>query len=401
MDISSNPRSQGRSATGRACARRRIRSIFACICLAALCAHPAFAAETVKVGLDVPLTGAAAAIGHYLLWGAEIAVEEVNAQGGVQGKQVELLTRDDATNPERALLNVKELVEKERVVAILGPANSGNALAFIPYLQEKHVPNMILTASATTLTNIFRNQEKNYIFRATLPDAEQLKFLASWATGKFKRVGIASDTTPYGLLGKKDLIAAMAASGLTPVATVEFDLGADDMSRQTKMLKDAGVEAVAVISLGPEIANFIRSADKTGLKATFFGLYPFFLPSIAELPARLSNGLVGALGSEPKESPKAMELDAKVRKERLPEGYYPFRFVVAAYEGTKLLLQAINNAGSLDGEAIRDALEGVHRFKGVSGVFLNPFSKTDHELYEIENLYLGTWEDGEVVRLQE
>lgn len=372
------------------------------MCMAALCASPALAAgETVKVGLDVPLTGTAAAIGHYLLWGAEIAVDEANAQGGVLGKPVELLTRDDATNPERALQNVKELVEKDRVAAILGPANSGNALAFIPYLQKKHVPNMILTASATTLTSIFRDQEKNYIFRATLPDAEQLQFLASWAAGKFKRVGIAFDATAYGRLGKKDLIEALAASGLSPVATVEFDPGEVDLGKQALLLKNANVDAVAVISLGRQIANFIRSADRAGLRAVFFGLYPFFLPSIADLPPRLSNGLVGALGSEPRESPKAMEIDAKVRKERLPSGYYPFRFVVAAYEGTKLLLQAINRAGSLNGEAIRDALEATHRFMGVSGVFLNPFSKTDHELYEIENLSLGTWKDGEVVRLQE
>ncbi len=363
-------------------------------------AAPARAKE-IRIGLDVPLTGSAAAIGHYLLWGAEIAVAEANAQGGVSGRPVNLLVRDDETDPDKALQNVRELVEKDHVLAILGPANSGNALAFIPYLQERRVPNILLTASATTLTTIYAGQPKNYIFRATLPDAEQLKFLAAWAAGKFKRLGIASDTTPYGRLAKKDLIEALAAHGLAPAATVDLSLGEVDLTGQAAVLKEQGVDAVAVISMGPEIANMVRSADRIGLRAVFFGLYPFFLPSIAELPTRLSNGLVGVLGAAPDDSPKARDIDAKVRRKYLGQGYYPFKFVAAAYEGTRLLLQAIREAGSLDGEAIRDALENISSFEGLAAVFDKPFGKTQHELYKIDNLYLGTWKDGAVSRVAE
>lgn len=372
-----------------------------------LSSHAADAAErqdtaaTIKIGLDIPLTGSAAAIGHYLLWGVRVAVDETNAAGGVLGRPVELLVLDDETSPDKAAQNIREFVDKDKVAVVLGPANSGNALAFIPFLQERRVPNMLLTASATTLTKIYENEDRNYIFRATLPDAEQLKALARWAAKKFKKIAIASDSTPYGQLAKKDFFEALATHGLAPVETVEFELGALDMTSQALRLKPLGIEALAVLSLGPEIANMIRSADAIGLRPVFIGLYPFFLPSIAQLPTRLSDGLVGVLSASPEDSPKAAEIDRIVRRDYLKEGYYPFKFVVAAYEGTKLSLQAIANAGSTDGTEVRDALENTVRFEGVHRVFIKPFSKTDHELYEVDDLYLGAWKNGKVLRLDE
>lgn len=104
---------------------------------------------------------------------------QIGEEGGVAASPGETQPHTrvslDATNPEKALRNVKELVEKDRVAAILGPANGGKALAFIPCLQEKHVPGMILTASAATPPPLFREEEKNRIFRATLPDAEAVR----------------------------------------------------------------------------------------------------------------------------------------------------------------------------------------------------------------------------------
>lgn len=361
----------------------------------------ALPAEVAKIGVNIPLTGSAADIGQYLLWGVEIAVAETNASGGVGARPVQAVILDDETNPQKAAENVRQLIGRDNVAAVLGPANSGNALAMIPIMQEAQKPLMLLTASATKLTSIYRDAPKNYIFRATLPDREQIKKLLDWAAPRFPRLGIACDTTPYGQLARQDLTELMAERGLKPAAVVEFDMGELDMTSKIRELQKTPLDAVAVLSLGREVANFVRGADAVGFKARLIGQYPFFLYPIKELPDRLSNGLTGVLGSSAQDSPKSREIDAIVRAKYRHQGYYPFKFVEAAYEGTRLVLQAMNEAGSDQGPAIRDALENIERFQGVSQEFVRPFSRERHELYKVENLSMGTWQNGDVVRLEQ
>lgn len=371
--------------------------------LALLLSLPSLAlpAEVAKIGVNIPLTGSAADIGQYLLWGVEIAVAETNASGGVGGSPVQAVILDDETSPQKAAENVRQLIGRDNVAAVLGPANSGNALAMIPIMQEAQKPLMLLTASATKLTSIYRDAPKNYIFRATLPDREQIKKLLDWAAPRFPRLGIACDTTPYGQLARQDLTELMAERGLKPAAVVEFDMGELDMTGKIRELQKTPLDAVAVLSLGREVANFVRGADAVGFKARLIGQYPFFLYPIKELPDRLSNGLTGVLGSSAQDSPKSREIDAIVRSKYRHQGYYPFKFVEAAYEGTRLVLQAMNEAGSDQGPAIRDALENIERFQGVSQTFVRPFSRERHELYKVENLSMGTWQNGDVVRLEQ
>lgn len=365
------------------------------------CVAPCFAQGGVTLGLDVPLTGSAADIGHYLLWGVEIAVEEANAAGGALGRPIRLAVLDDEMDPAKAAANITEFIEKEHVSAVLGPANSGNALAFIPLLQKAKIPNMLLTASATKLTRIYAGEPKNYVFRATLPDREQIQALMAWAAGRYTKIALACDTSPYAQLGKQDMLEAMRAHGLEPVAVVEFEPGELDLTAQARQLQASPAQAVAIISLGQEVANLVRSADAIGYRPQFLGQYPFFLHPVKELPNRLSNSLIGVLSSTPDDSDKAREIDAIIRRKHLPQGYYPFKFVEAAYEGAKLTIQAIREAGSADGEAIRDALENTARFEGVSRVFVRPFDPARHELYKADNLFMGSWKDGKVYRLEQ
>jgi branched-chain amino acid transport system substrate-binding protein len=365
----------------------------------ALTPEPCRAADPVRIGVDIPLTGAAADIGNYLLWGVEIALDEANREGGALGRPIEAVVLDDETSPEVAAKNAARLISEEKTALVLGPANSGNALAMIPVMQEARKPLMLLTASATKLTRIYAGAPENYVFRATLPDREQIRALLAWASGQFSRIAIACDTTPYGQLARQDMVELMAEKGMSPVAVVQFDQGDLDMTAQARELSQTPAEAVALLTLPPEVASFVRSADAVGYRPRFIGQYPFFLRSVKELPARLSNGLAGVLGSSPQDSPKARELDHLVRTRYRHDGYYPFKFVEAAYEGAKISIQAIRQAGSEDGESIRRALESMERFQGVSRVFEHPYSRNRHELYRAENLSIGVWQDGAVRRL--
>ncbi len=360
-----------------------------------------YGGDVLKLGVDTPLTGSGASPGHYLLWGFQIAVDEVNAKGGVLGKKVEGIIMDDETDPQRAVGNIRELVYDKKVPAVLGPVNSGNAVAFIPILQKEHIPVVLLISTAAKLTKIYEKEPENYIFRSALPDSGQPEVLVRWAVKKFKKIGIAADSTGYGKFGRESLLEMFKKYKSEPAEMVEFDLGDMNMTSQMEKLKKAGADAVAVYSLGPEIAELVRSADKISYHPVFFGPWTFFHHSIFQLPKRLSNGMVGVLALTPYDGEKAKEIDRIVREKYVGDKYYPFTFVAVAYEGTKLMLEAIEKAGSADGEKIRDALENIENFQGVSKIFTKPFSKSDHELYNADDMFLGVWKDGKVVRLEE
>jgi branched-chain amino acid transport system substrate-binding protein len=369
----------------------------------ALLALPAgaFAAGPAKIGVSVPLTGPMAEAGHFLLWGVEIAVAEANAQAGAAAAPVEAVILDDETNPKKAAANLARLMEQDKVAAVIGPANSASAVSMIPIAQKARMPLMLLTATATGLTLIHQGEPGgNYIFRATLPDREQIRFLLNWAAARYQRIAIACDTTPYGQSCRQDMTELMAERGMTPAAVVQFGQGDMDMAAQCKELAQAAPQAVAVLTLPSEVASFVRSADKAGLRTDLIGQYPFFLQPIKELPERLSSGLTGVFGSSPDASPKARDIDRLVRERYGYTGYYPFKFVETGYEGAKILIQAIRASGSLEGPAIRKALESLERFEGAARVFERPFTEDSHDLYKAQDLYMGVWRDGKVERLK-
>ena len=361
----------------------------------------ASAQEGIKIGVDTPLTGSGATPGHLLLWGFQIAMDEVNAKGGILGKQIIPVVRDDESQVQKSITNIKEFVYGEKVTAVFGAVNSGNAMAFIPILQQERIPIVIPVATATKITLLYQNEPKNYIFRSGLPDNGQVQRLVSWAVKKFKKIGLAVDSTGYGQFGQENLVEALKKQNVVPAEIVKFNMGDTDMTSQLGKLKAAGCDGVAVYTLGPEIANLFRSAEKIDYHPKFFGPWTFFHNEVGDLPARLSDGAVGVLSSTAQDSDKARELDRKMRERYVKQGFYPFTFVAVSYEGAMLLFNAIAKAGSLDGEKIRDALENTENFQGLSKTFPKPFSKTKHELYGPDDMFLSVWKNGQPIQLKD
>lgn len=372
-----------------------------CLALFVHAGSAAFAQEGIKIGVDTPLTGSGATPGHLLLWGFQIAMDEVNAKGGILGKQIVAVVRDDESQVQKSISNIKELVYSEKVSAVFGPVNSGNAMAFIPILQQERIPIMIPVATAAKISHVFENEPKNYVFRSALPDDGQVQRMVAWGVKKFKKIGLAVDSTGYGQFGQQSCVEELGKKGVAPAEAVKFNMGDTDMTSQLGKLKAAGCDGVIVYTLGPEIANVIKSAEKIDYHPTFFGPWTFFHNEVGNLPARLSDGAVGVLSSTAQDSPKAKEIDKVMREKYVKEGFYPFTFVAVSYEGAMLLFKAIEKAGSLDGEKIRDALENFENFQGITKTFAKPFSKTKHELYGPDDMFLSMWKDGQPVQLKD
>jgi branched-chain amino acid transport system substrate-binding protein len=205
-----------------------------------------FAADNIKIGLQGPLTGGSSPMGVSMRDGAKLAVSEINAKGGVLGRKLEMIERDDEAKNERGVQIAQELINKEKVVATVGYINSGVSLASQRFYQEAKIPVMNNVATATLITKQFADQPENYVFRNSANDTIQSAMIVEEVIGrrKYSKVAILADATNYGQLGREDLEKALKAKGITAVAVEKYNIKDVDMTPQLLKAKEAGAEVV-------------------------------------------------------------------------------------------------------------------------------------------------------------
>src|ERR1700710_2173950 len=194
----------------------------------ALCAFTSasYAADPIKIGVDGPFTGGSSSMGVSMRDGVRLATAEINKAGGVMGRQLVLVERDDEAKNERGVQVSQELINKEKVVATLGYANTGVALASQRFYQEAKIPVINNVATGSIITKQFADQPENYVFRNAANDQIQSAMIVDEAIGKLKytKVAILADSTNYGQLGREDLEKALDKKGLKAVAVEKFNI---------------------------------------------------------------------------------------------------------------------------------------------------------------------------------
>src|SRR6201991_4023657 len=178
-----------------------------------LSAGVALAADPIKIGVDGPFTGGSSSMGVSMRDGVRLAVEGINKAGGWLGRQIVLVERDDEAKNERGVQIAQELINKEKVVAVVGYINTGVALASQRFFQEAKIPVFNNVATGSVVTKQFADQPENYVFRNAAADRIQAPMIVEEAVVKrgFKKVAILADSTNYGQLGREDLEKALAA----------------------------------------------------------------------------------------------------------------------------------------------------------------------------------------------
>ena len=202
----------------------------------------AIAAEPIKIGVAGPFTGGSSSMGVSMRDGVRLATEEINKAGGVMGRQLLLVERDDEAKNERGVQIAQELINKEKVVAAVGYINTGVALASHRFFQEAKIPVMNNVATGTLVTKQFDKEPENYIFRNAAHDSIQAPMIVEEAVVRkgYKKVAILADSTNYGQLGRDDLEKALAAKGVKAVAVEKFNIKDVDMTAQLLKAKEAG-----------------------------------------------------------------------------------------------------------------------------------------------------------------
>ena len=345
----------------------------------------AAAADTIKIGVDGPFTGGSSSMGVSMRDGVRLAVSEINAAGGVLGRKLEVVERDDQAEKGRGVQIAQEFINKEKVVAAVGYINTGVALASQRFFQEAKIPVMNNVATGSIITHQFDDQPENYIFRNAAHDSIQAPMIVEEAITRrgFKKVAILADSTNYGQLGREDLERALGLKGVKPVAVEKFNIKDVDMTAQLLKAKEAGAEAILTYGIGPELAQIANGMTKLGWKVPMIGSWTLSMANYIDNAGPGGEGarMPQTFIQEPT-TPKRQSFIISYLKTFNPKNARIDSPVSAAqgYDSIYLLAAAITQAKSTEGPKIKAALENLQTpVTGVVTSYNKPFTAKDHE----------------------
>lgn len=323
---------------------------------------PAPAAEILKIGSVFPTTGGIATFGQSSVKAVELAFEEINADGGVLGKQLKLFNEDNQSKTEETATAFQKLITQEEVVAILGSVASSHSLAGAPIAQAAGIPML-----SPTSTNPAVTMEGDFIFRACFIDPFQGQVMAQFALqdlGATTAAMIVEQDSDYAKGLAEFFKNAFVAGGGSVVAEEGFNTTDTDFTAILTRVKAAAPDVVFVPSYYNTVGPILRQAAAAEINAVFLGGDGWDSPELFDLAGDAANGNFFSNHYSPDAG--TPEVEAFLAAYQAKYNEVPDALAALAYDAAYLLVAAIEQAGSTDGAAIRDALLAIN-FTGVSG----------------------------------
>jgi len=366
--------------------RRRWRGVAAIAAATLLTVAAARAEEPIKVGLVAALSGGSAKSGEGITRGLTVAIDEINAAGGLLGgRKLELVRRDDESNPSKGQIAARELIDQEKVAVMFGGIDSPVALGIIPIATKAKVPFFSVWAAATPITRNGTNP--NYIFRVSAVDALVDKALVQYASKTFgaKKLGLMLVNNPWGESNEQGLGAAAKEKGVAIAGVEKFEDRDVDMVAQLARLKAADADAVVLVANAAPGAQVMKSVQRIGWNVpvvSHWGISGGRFPELAGPGAQKVEFIqtYSFFGPQNPIGQKVLaELKAKYPDVKGPEDVVPPVGVANAYDAMHLVALAIAKAGSTDGDKLRQSLETIDRYEGLIKTYQRPFSPENHD----------------------
>ena len=347
----------------------------------------AFAADPIKIGQVAALSGASAQSGEAITRGLTLAIDEINAKGGLLGgRMLVLVQRDDESSPPKGLIAARELIS-ENVAAIFGGLDTPVSLAMVPLLNKEKRIYMGVWAAGTGITR--NGADPNFAFRISAVDALVDVRLLRFAHQKFgsKKAGLMLINNPWGQGNEKGLIAASKTDPSVAIAGVEKFENADvDVVPQLARLKDAGADAIILVANAAPGAQVMKSRERMGWNVpvvSHWGISGGRFPELAG-PTAGEADFVQTYSFFGKQGPVGQRVLAALEK-KYPQIKGPQDVVAPvgtadAYDAMHLLALGIAQAGSTDADAIRAALEDLKApYEGLIKTYERPFTHDNHD----------------------
>ena len=355
----------------------------------------------IRIGLIGPFTGPSASFGTAIKRGATLAIEDINKAGGINGRQITLVERDDKATPNEGVTLVRDLIDKEKVLALFGTANSAVGVVEAPIVQQNKIPWLIPVTTGSKITQEPGNP--SYIFRNSMVDFYQTAFVSTYVVGKYKKVAVIHDDTSYGQLGQEDLMKRFGEKNFTSNVLMNETYKAagtpDDMKPMVNKIKEAAPDVIVNWGLGTAGGNIAKALKDSNVTIPVIGSWGLAQPELAKVGGGAENGtIVAQTFSIDSTDPKQQDFINRYKSEFKAEMDFPSG-VAQAYDAMRMLGEALKQPGAADDRAkLRDALEATASFDGILKKYDKPFANQYHEALSDKDFFFVQWKDGKMYK---
>jgi branched-chain amino acid transport system substrate-binding protein len=321
-------------------------------------------AETIAIGEVEPMTGKEAAFGQASHRGVMMAIEEINARGGILGRPLVVITDDNQSKPGDSATITKKLIGRDKVVAVLNGGSTAQCLETAPVCQNAKIPMMATTATAAKVTEF-----GPYIFRNCFIDPFQGAVLAKFARKSLKvskAAMLSSVSSPFSV-GLADVFrTTFPANGGTIAIEQKYNDGEKDFRAQLTAIRSTNPEVLVVMGFYTEGGLIIRQARELGIKCPMISADGWEAPELLETAGAAAENVY--YSSHYSAESTVPEVQAFLRKYKAKYGGdAPESCAPLAYDGMMILADAMARAKSTDAAAVRDALAATKDYPGVTG----------------------------------
>jgi branched-chain amino acid transport system substrate-binding protein len=379
----------------------KILRLFAAAVIIALSAAPVLAAPAIKVGAILAVTGPASFLGAPEAKTLEMLVEEINAKGGINGSKIELVIKDSGASPEKAISFAKQLIEEEKVFAIIGPSTTGETMA-IKNIAEEGKTLLLSCAAAEVIVN----PVAKYVFKTPQMDKHAvIRIFQQMKKMGITKIGVLSSNTGFGKAGKEQIEKLAPEHAIQILVNEVYDKAATDLTAEVTKVKAANVQAIVNWSIEPAQAIVIKNVRQSGMTVPIFQSHGFGNIGYVKAAGAAAEGAIFPAGRllvadvlSDKNPQKAVLLSYKKSyEEKYKEDVSTFGG--HAYDAMKVLEQALKAAGAgADKEKVRTTIENMKGLVGTAGIF--NFSPADHNGLDLNAFEMLTVKDGKFTVLE-
>jgi branched-chain amino acid transport system substrate-binding protein len=334
------------------------------VVLAAIGSAGVLAADTIKIGLVNETTGPNAEAGSYTVNGTRLAVDEINAKGGIMGRQVELQIEDNQSTNPGTVLAYSKLISEGGLTAIVGPIRSTQIQAASPTIQKGGVPALV-GGTDPSLTKV----NNPWLFRMRPNDSYSSRVIADFGASslKLKKWAIVHSTDAFGSGGMKALTAALQGLGIQPVLVQGYTNNSQDFTPIVLAIKKSGADILATyMTNSPDVGIFAKQLRQLGVGIPWVGSPSIVTDTAMKLAGPALQGTYAVADYTPGSSVEAKAFADKYKaRYKLDSDVYSSW----AYDAMHLLKQAIETAKSTEPDKVRAALLATCGWKGVEGTY--------------------------------
>ncbi len=382
-------------------ATRLARPLVLCLLFAA---SSVFAQSPIRIGWLSSLTGPLSSAAIAENQGVQFAVDEINAAGGINGRKLELITRDTSGEPTKAVNFAKQLAFVDKVDFIIGPVNSGESLATVPIVAKAGIPNIVIGA----IDELVDARKFPLAFRPINTNTQWIAAANNYALNvlKKKKIAVIGDTSGYGTASSRLAEGLLDKAGVKPVYSVLVDPNKTDLTDELNKAKAAGADVIMPWSAATGLlARLFNTRGDMGWDVPIVGHPAMMAPPVRPLlnkPDYLRNAFAAGYLSTTYDArgklpPRTQALMDKIRSKLGKGGEIDFMFwwVALGYDTVKIVEHAVKTAGSTDAVAIGKALENTKTFSGVYATY--SWSKEDRNGFPDNDIVVnvaGSFKDG-------